>query len=215
MGKWKPVKASGSGPPISHLFFANDLILFAKANCAQARIIKKCLDAFCNLSGQEVSFQKSMLYCSPNTSKKMARKISRICGSALTDNLGKYLGMPLIHSTVTKKTYRPIVEKVQSKLVGWKSKTLNFVGRLTLVQAVTSTIPIYAMQTAKLPVATCDSLDKLSRDFLLGDCDEKKKVHLINWDRICKPKGWWFGIEESYSHEPSYVGQNQRENVSK
>lgn len=152
-GKWKPVKASGYGPPISHLFFADDLILFSKASCFQARSVKKCLDVFCNLSGQEVSFDKSLLFCSPNTRKKLARKISKICGSALSDNLGKYLGMPLIHSHITKQTYNPIIEKVQSKLSGWKSKTLNFAGRLTLVQAVTSTMPIYAMQTAKLPVS--------------------------------------------------------------
>ncbi|KAL6216513.1 hypothetical protein ACLB2K_009736 [Fragaria x ananassa] len=114
-GKWKPVKASS--PPISHLFFTDDLILFCKASCSQARSVKKCLDMFCNLSGQE--------------------------------------------------TYNPVIEKVQSKLSGWKSKTLNIAGRLTLVQAVTSTMPIYAMQTAKLHVSVCNSLDKLSRDFLI------------------------------------------------
>lgn len=88
-GKWKHLKASGSGPFISHLFFADDLIMFSKACCSQARILKKCLD-FCNLSSQEVSFSKSMLFCSPNTSRKLARKFSRICGSALTDNLRKF-----------------------------------------------------------------------------------------------------------------------------
>lgn len=41
---------------------------------------------------------------------------------------------------------------------------------------------------AKLPVSTCESLDKLNRDFLWGDCDEKRKVHLVNWDVVCQPK---------------------------
>ena len=125
VGKWKPVKASGSGPPISHLFFADDLILFAKANCEQAKILKKCLDHFCNLSGQAVIYDKSVLHCSPNTPNGTVAGIRKICGSTIMDNLGKYLGMPLIHSRITSRTYAPIVDKVQSRLAGWKGKTLN------------------------------------------------------------------------------------------
>jgi hypothetical protein len=46
--QWKPVRASGSGPFISHLFFADDLILFSEASDYQASVLKGCLDLFCN-----------------------------------------------------------------------------------------------------------------------------------------------------------------------
>ena len=39
-GLWKPVKASRSGPSFSHLFFADDLVLFAKANTENCMVIK-------------------------------------------------------------------------------------------------------------------------------------------------------------------------------
>ncbi|KAL6129850.1 hypothetical protein ACLB2K_068232 [Fragaria x ananassa] len=51
-GYWKAVKASQSGPKISHLFFADDLILFTEASSLQASLHKTCLDNFCALSGQ-------------------------------------------------------------------------------------------------------------------------------------------------------------------
>ena len=44
---WQPVKASQSGPTLSHLLLANDLIFFAKANDANCSAIRDVLDEFC------------------------------------------------------------------------------------------------------------------------------------------------------------------------
>ena len=66
---WQPVKASQSGPAFSHLFFANDLILFAKADWVNCAAIKDVLDTFCSISGQIVSEAKSRVYFSPNVDR--------------------------------------------------------------------------------------------------------------------------------------------------
>ncbi|KAL6205273.1 hypothetical protein ACLB2K_022535 [Fragaria x ananassa] len=187
-GQWKGVHASQSGPKVSHLFFADDLLLFAEASSEQATLLKRSLDLFCSLSGQAVSYEKSLIFCSPNTSKAIASDISSICGSPLTNDLGNYLGMPLVHERVNQFTYANIFDKVQSRLSSWKSKTLSMASRLVLIQSVSSAIPNYAMQTAKLPLSLCDKLDKLNRDFLWGDTEDKKKVHLVNWETVCQPK---------------------------
>lgn len=51
-----------------------------------------------------------------------------------------------------------------------------------------SSIPNYVMQGAALLVHLCDKLDKISRDFLWGSTSEKKKLHLVGWNKIIKPK---------------------------
>ena len=48
---WAPIKASRGNLEISHLFFADDLILFTKANEEGSEAIKEVLDLFCSESG--------------------------------------------------------------------------------------------------------------------------------------------------------------------
>ena len=96
--------------------------------------MKECLDVFCNLSGQQVSFNRSRIFCSNNIKERDAKSIANICGSPLTKNLGKYLGVPLIHSRVNAHTYVDVVEKVQQILVAWKSKSMSLAGRLPLTK---------------------------------------------------------------------------------
>ncbi|KAH0976264.1 hypothetical protein GBA52_025983 [Prunus armeniaca] len=96
--------------------------------------------------------------------------------------------MPLLHSRVTKTTYNNLVDKVHVRLASWKSRVICFASRATLIQAVTSAIPVFAMQTAKRPTSICDELDKLNRNFFGGGSDKKTKVHLCRWDLLCKPK---------------------------
>ncbi|KAK3230980.1 hypothetical protein Dsin_002861 [Dipteronia sinensis] len=187
-GAWKPVKVSRGGPGISHLSFIDDLILFGHASVDQAEIMRECLDNFCDLSCQQVSFPKSRILCSRNVSSTNAKMLAEICGSPLTINLGNYLGVPLIHSRITKSTYKEIFEKSQKRLASWKSASLSFAGRCTLIKTVVSALPIYAMQSIKMPAEICSKLDKLNRDFLWGDDSATKKVHLMNWSTVCKPK---------------------------
>lgn len=79
------------------------------------------------------------------THKLTAREISARCQIPLTADLGKYLGVPLIHKRVSKTTYYHILEKVQDRLAGWKAEQLSMAGRTLLVQSVTSAIPVYTI----------------------------------------------------------------------
>lgn len=61
-------------------------------------------------------------------------------------------------------------------------------GRATLVQSSLSTMPMYAMQSTKLPRSTCDDIDRMSRRFLWGGDEDRRKVHLVSWQNVTKPK---------------------------
>ena len=111
-----------------------------------------------------------------------------IIGVSSTPNLGKYLGFPLRSNGRSTRDFDFVVEKVQAKLSSWKGKLLSPAGRVVLVQSVTSAIPAYYMQNVALPVRICTKLDKINRDFLWGSTVEKKKMHMVSWQKVCRPK---------------------------
>lgn len=65
---WSGIRTLRDGPTFSHLFFVDDLILFAKATKRNCLTIKNTLDKFCSLSGQKIILSKSKIYFSPHTS---------------------------------------------------------------------------------------------------------------------------------------------------
>ena len=75
-----------------------------------------------------------------------------------------------------------------SKLAGWKARLLPFVGRSVLVKSVMSSIPNYVLQAITLPAHLCENLDKINRDFLWGSTSEKRRLHLVGWSKIIRPK---------------------------
>ena len=59
---WEPITLSTRGPKISHLYFVDDLVLFAKASVDQVQVIKGILDLFCKSFGQKVNLNKSCIF---------------------------------------------------------------------------------------------------------------------------------------------------------
>ena len=150
-GRWKPKKLSKYGPPISHMFFVDDLLLFAEATTYQIEVIMDYLDKFCDFSGQRVSRPKSSITFSTEIDVEVATRISNISKVAVTNSLERHLRIPSILGRVSSEQYKDILDRMEGRLEGWKEKNLTLVGRVVLAKSVLASTPIYMMQSTLLP----------------------------------------------------------------
>lgn len=185
---WKPFPMSARGPYLSHLFFADDLVLFGEASERQMENMREIMKFFCGVSGHNISLNKSKMFVSKNVHASRALLYSQMVGIGLTPDLGKYLGVPILHGKLIKRTFGPLIQKVRGKLASWKSKFLSMAGKTVLIKAVLSSIPYYQMQTLLIPRGVLRDLEKISRDFFWNQNSEGRKLHMISWDVIKSEK---------------------------
>lgn len=142
-GSWKAIRPSRSGPQISHLFFADDLILFAEAREDQIKLIKSGLESFARASGQKINYAKSNVFFSQNVTEEEAAVLSYKLGIPSTKVLSEYLGFNLNHQGRNKETHMELLRRIEGELAGRKNKCLSKAGRITLVRSVLNAIPVF------------------------------------------------------------------------
>ncbi|XP_031096925.1 uncharacterized protein LOC116001176 [Ipomoea triloba] len=169
-GLWKGIRLSSSSPPLSHLCFADDLVLFSEVSsdqvavirdnleryCDASGVIRDNLERYCDASGQKINYAKSQVYFSKNVAPAVASDFANRLNLAKTDNLGTYLGVQSAHGRIFRQNFGNLLDLLKGRMEGWKARILSLAGRVTLAKSVLNSIPTYAMQTAVLPIGVRD-----------------------------------------------------------
>lgn len=69
-----------------------------------------------------------------------------------------------------------------------KAKDLSLEGRISLIKAVISCLPVYFLSILICPMSVANRIEKLECDFLWQSGEEVKKFYLVDWDSVWKPK---------------------------
>ena len=163
-------------PKITHLFFADDNLLFCRVNGNECSKPKEILSMYESVSGQKINTDKSSIFFNPSTSQELKDEIINILGSMHDSNHTKYLGLPFIIGRSKKLVFAEIKEKVGKKLASWKGKLLSTGGKKVLIKVVAQAIPTYTMSCFQLPKSLYEDLEKLMRSFWWGQKHQETKM---------------------------------------
>ncbi|PKI62132.1 hypothetical protein CRG98_017505 [Punica granatum] len=108
-GRGSSMQVRLQDPLISHLMFVDDLLLFAEASEEQMVEVRSVLNHFCDASGQRVSTAKTVAFSSKNVELSRQESILSHSSFSRTDDLGKYLGIPIIHDQVNESYLDSVV----------------------------------------------------------------------------------------------------------
>ena len=108
------------GPRISHLFFADDSVIFCRASTSDCGIIQNLLSLYEKASGQKVNGDKTALFFSKNTPLAKKSDILSLFGTLPTTQFEKYLGLPPIMGRSKRHAFNDIKERIWKRLQGWK-----------------------------------------------------------------------------------------------
>lgn len=176
----------GRNPQISHLAFADDVMLFFDGKVSSLQAITSTLDRFQALSGLSMNKEKtSLFYAGLN-------QIEAASLSQLGFNLGslpiRYLGLPLLHRKLRKSDYSPLLDKITARFNSWTVKYLSFSGRLQLISAVIYSLVNFWFSAFALPKGCLKDIEKLCNRFLWSGDLSKCAAAKVSWSTVCLPK---------------------------
>lgn len=100
----------------------------------------------------------------------------------------KFLGLPIGANPRRSGTWKPVIDKMCSRLSSWKGKQLSLGGRVVMINSVLTSMPLYFLSFFKIPKKVLKTLIDIQRSFLWSRCDDVKKVATVNCGQVCKPK---------------------------
>ncbi|XP_073037138.1 uncharacterized protein [Primulina eburnea] len=178
---------SGCDIMVSHLAYADDVIIFANGGSRSMRRLMGLLHHYENCSGQLVNAVKSSVILPPRCSERLRSRILRITRFAEGHLPLKYLGVPLFRGNRVCSLFDNLLQSVRRKLEGWEIRTLSPGSRITLIRSVLLSMPIYLFQVVQPPLAVMEKLELIFNAFLWGSRTLEKKWHWAKWSRACLP----------------------------
>ncbi|VFQ76036.1 unnamed protein product [Cuscuta campestris] len=93
---------TGRDMMISHLAFADDIIIFYNGECRNIYKLKHILNMYMEASGQQINYEKSKFYCGNKLGRSAISKIEGFLGMKHDKLPFKYLGAPICKGKLKK-----------------------------------------------------------------------------------------------------------------
>ncbi|GJU04045.1 RNA-directed DNA polymerase, eukaryota, reverse transcriptase zinc-binding domain protein [Tanacetum coccineum] len=150
---------------LSHVCFADDLLVMCHGDPTSATVIKKGLRAVqCLFWSYSKLFQK---HCKLPV---------------------RYLGVPLIAKRLGVNECGCLVDKIKSRIHNWKNRYLSYAGRLQLIAAVLESIHVYWASVFLIPSTIIKDINRILKNFLWSQSEKNNGKAKVAWSYICRPK---------------------------
>ncbi|XP_042067036.1 uncharacterized protein LOC121810304 [Salvia splendens] len=173
-------------PVITHLSYADDIIIFSGAHSEAVEKLVGCLDHYIAVSGQLVNNGKTHFYLA-NEHIEFADIVEEVGGFQRGAMPFTYLGVPIFRGARKADHLLPLRQRLVDRIHSWSHLHLAFGGRLALIKSTLAAIPLHILQVMNPLLGFLDELEQILARYFWGTVGEKRKLHWISWRQICLP----------------------------
>ena len=157
-----------NGPKISHLFFADDSLLFCRVRVNELEKIQNILCKYEKASGQKINNDKTTLFFSTNVTNSFKKHVKNLSGVSEIKEYENYLGLLAVVERNKRASLNYIKDRLWAKLQDWKEKLLSKASKEVLLKVVVQAIPSFTMSCFRLPMGLCHDIKMLIQKFWWG-----------------------------------------------
>ncbi|XP_026399721.1 uncharacterized protein LOC113295604 [Papaver somniferum] len=151
------VTRNGYSP--THLFFADDIMIFCKGNLKSVHNLVELLGKYQVASGQTVCRHKSKIYYGGGSLSRRTFLADLLVMSVATYP-DRYLGVQIMPGMVRYHHISNVIEKIKAQLAGWKGRLLSFHDRIVLVKSVIASYSLHNMAEGGLGLTRMSTMNK-------------------------------------------------------
>ncbi|XP_010549577.1 PREDICTED: uncharacterized protein LOC104820715 [Tarenaya hassleriana] len=174
-------------PLISHLCFADDVLVFSDSSSRSLSTILRTFDEFYRLSGLKLNKVKTCLFLDGDECHTKA-DIAESLGISLSSLPVRYLGLPLTATKLGEADCSRLKEAIKSRLSSWTVRHLSFAGRLQLIKSVIYSVITYWASAFIIPGRCAKDIERMCSAFLWKGVIGSARGAKVSWSSICLPK---------------------------
>ncbi|GJU06460.1 RNA-directed DNA polymerase, eukaryota, reverse transcriptase zinc-binding domain protein [Tanacetum coccineum] len=168
---------------VSHLFYADDVIITTDWNAKDMDNIIRVLHVFYLASGLKINIHKSNIY-GIGVNKDEVLSMASNAGCMAGDVPFNYLGLPIGSNMKSIASWKTLVDRFHMRLSSWKANLLSIGGRLTLIKSVLGSLGIYYLSIFRAPESVLQDLERIRANFFWGGNKDKNKMAWVKWPII-------------------------------
>ena len=95
-----------------------------------------------------------------------------------------YLGIPVGANPRRRVVWDPVIRKIEAKLSKWNQRFISLAGRITLINAVLTALPLFFLSFFRVPSAIMHKISAIQRKFHWGGKQEGRKIAWMSIDIV-------------------------------
>ncbi|CAL1401922.1 unnamed protein product [Linum trigynum] len=174
------------GIKLTHLCFADDLLVFSDRSNYGIKELQRVLDQFKLVSGLKSNPSKCEVFFGGIERAERQLRAARF-GYKLGEFPVRYLGVPLISGKLSMSSCQSLIDKMVKRIRSWQVKALSYAGGNELVGTVLYSITQFWMSVFLLPKSVIKEVEKICRNFIWGVGAGVKLRANVVWQKVTYP----------------------------